>query len=142
MPITETDIQGMSDRELDAAVAEHVMGFGWIHTDEVCGLVPNAAAWGEAAQGKGDKPREDRPNHCIPDYSTDPRRMVQVIEKMHDHVFYMHVLWNPDNVDERKSWVECWDNECPEEKYEASHASLPRAVATAALLAITHTEGK
>lgn len=122
--MTDHDIDNLSGRELDAAVAEHVMGWHYVRCGPRC--------WGIPPEDNQMTNRyTDVPYADVPYYSTDISAAWQVVERMRttDHVFHL------SSVDSFCDWLVTFSDEV--RSVEAPTA--PLAICRAALKAVHAT---
>jgi hypothetical protein len=128
--------QELSDRELDALVAEKVMGFDVRIASEyesvfMCCAMGNCGKRDYLSEGDRYVYKEmpdHQPEWLLPHYSTDISAAMEVVEKMREREF-LPCLWAA------QMWiVEFWEGE----KLVSGDSgdSLPRAICLAALKAI------
>lgn len=117
------DFSELNNRELDALVAERVMG--WLHVP--VGHPPQLA-W---LSSKWSSCIEEGPPH----YSTDANAALAVLEKLRDQ--WRISLTDPSRSDQylQGRWEALLEHHDSELKHIAEHASLPRAICLAALAA-------
>lgn len=115
----------LSDRELDAAVAEEVLG--WVSDHD------GGPVWLRYVEGVG-----AADTAWIGDFwpSTDPRAMMEVLEWARRTALYVEIA--PAYEDR---WVCEIAMDGDQDLYVVAHKLLPRAVAEAALLAVRAKKG-
>lgn len=124
MSMTRDDVMRLSGRELDAAVAEHVMG--WKRGDPKYGDMP----W--YPPGIGRYLGGGRLN--LPKFSTDIAAAWEVVERLAEfEINDIEVTVEIRNVAE--GWA-CWIHSGCEEIAEAREETAPLAICRAALLAM------
>lgn len=123
----QTEIESLSDRELDALVAERVLGFDEVERVGGMFYYHNVEMDRESATG-------GRWRSTVPQFSTEIASAFLVVEKLRaDYMFRMWVaqVWN----------VEVWHYGSDEGFIAGhSHNSLPHAICLAALKATGETK--
>jgi len=139
-----TPVSELSDREIDALVAEKIMSFGWFHCVAGTGVQRNQFCSPQQLEtwtGVGWKmtpiptpPPTEEFNDATgcPLYSTDISAAMEVVEKMREKGFAVTIMDTQNNSSEGE-WNVCFDLTTG---YEANNPSLRRAICEAALRAI------
>lgn len=131
-PLTASEIAALPDRALDALVATRVMGLFVIGRDWLCEKFAKDFRVSASRDGDG-------PCWRLPDYSTDPRAMMEVVDRMRALRYEGMIEWAMDDS-QQPSLVAHFTHENETWGHHVAARTIPRAVAEAALLAVMSGE--
>ena len=138
------DYSAMSDRELDAAVAEMVFGWRWIHEDgeqpyAVPYLVgPGSSVYYPTVHAKF--PNVPKSGGDLLNYSTDIAAAWEVVEKMRTNGWFFSLADSIELPDFIARFTTCPPVGSPIPDHSAMNVSAPLAICLAALRAVGVSE--
>lgn len=141
LPSTDSGVPLVAGHELDALVAEHVMGATWerhanAHRDWLAFDHADSAKWRAVFATRDDDGNVEVWSAC-PDYSTDVSVAWQVVEKLHEWGLIVTISKGPDNF----TWdVRGWNDRTNDSRYIAHGETAPLAICLAALKAVEAVE--